>query len=295
MPVSTKLTPTENLPLSCSRSGTCCFGKQVYINPWELACMAQAKELTPTEFRDQYCELGGIRLRFDGASSFKGMFACSQYIPDFGCSIHSGRPLVCRLYPLGRQKQNNKQHYMFQGHKFPCLENCPEVLDLPQMSVTEYIAGQEAKDFELAQDEYLEIMQNLADAAFVLLLESGLSESGDRETLNLWQEMGNEKPQLLVERLGQEWINRLMLPALADSLEDPKTFSQRHYDLLLEEAEGSLSTLETLSDYSSASGLMMGLALHLGRSLGAKPSELVEHWIATAKKHGAQIDSQGLI
>lgn len=252
--------------------------------------MAQAKKLTPKEFRDQYCEFGGIRLRFDGESSFKGMSSCSQYITDFGCSIHSGRPLVCRLYPLGRQKQNGKQHYMFQGKEFPCLADCPEVLDLPQMSVTDYIKGQAAKNFELAQDEYFEIMQNLADAAFVLLLESGLAESGDRKTLNLWREMGSEEPELLAKRLGQEWINRLMLPAISDSMDDPKAFSQRHYDLLSEEAERSLSTVETLSDYSRTSVLMMGLALHLGRSLGARPSELAEHWIVSAKEHGAQID-----
>lgn len=291
MSVSTKLTLTEIQPLSCSRSGSCCFGKQVYINPFELACMAQAKELTPKEFRDQYSEFGGIRLRFDGASIFKGMSACSQYISDFGCSIHTGRPLVCRLYPLGRQKQNEKQHYMFQGKEFPCLANCPEVLDLPQMSVSDYIKGQATKSFELAQDEYLEIMQNLADVAFVLLLESGLAESGDRKTLNLWREMGSEEPELLAKRLGQEWINRLMLPALTVTLDDPKAFSQKHYALLLAEAEKSLSTLETLSDYSRTSGLMMGLALHLGRSLGARPSELAKHWITTAKEHGAQIDS----
>lgn len=253
--------------------------------------MAQAKQLTPKEFRNQYCDFGGIRLRFDGASSFIGMSACSQYITDFGCSIHSGRPLVCRLYPLGRQKQNETQHYMFQGKEFPCLANCPEVLDLPQMSVTDYIAGQSTKNFELAQDEYLEIMQNLADAAFVLLLDSGLAESGDRKTLNLWREMGSEEPELLAKRLGQEWITRLMLPALADSLDDPKAFSQRHFALLLAEAERLLKSLETLSDYSRISGLMMGLALHLGRSLGARPSELAEHWIATAKEHGAQMDS----
>jgi len=287
MTVTTKLALTESLPLSCSRSGSCCFGKQVYINPWELACLAQAKELTPKEFRDRYCEFGGIRLRFDGATSFKGMSACSQYIPDFGCSVHPGRPLVCRLYPLGRQKQNEKQDYIFQGQEFPCLKDCPEVLNLPQMRVTDYITGQAAKSFELVQDEYLEIMQNLADAAFVLLLDSGLAESGDRETLNLWREMGSEEPELLAKRIGQEWINHLMLPALADSLDDPESFSQRHYDLLLTEAELLLNTLDTLSDYSKASGLMMGLALHLGRSLGAKPSELAEHWITTAKEHGA--------
>lgn len=288
MPVSTKLSLTDNLPLTCSRSGTCCHGKMVSLNPWELACLAKAKDLSPKQFRDRYCESGGIRLRFDGAPGWKELPACSMYKPDFGCSVHPGRPLVCRLYPLGRRKQEEKQHYIYQGREFPCLEGCPEVVDLPEMSVADYIAGQAAKSFEAAQDEYLEVMQNLADGAFVLLLESGLAESGDRETLRLWQKMGNEEPEQLADRLGPLWIDRLMLPDLADFLNDPAAFSLNHYDLLLSEAEESFSTLESLSSYSEASGLMMGLALHLGRSLGANPSELVEHWIKTAKKHGAQ-------
>jgi len=282
-----KLSLTDLLPLTCSRSGTCCHGKMVSLNPWELACLAKAKELTPKEFRDNYCESGGIRLRFNGAPGWKGLPACSQYIPDFGCSVHSGRPLVCRLYPLGRQKQNEEQHYIYQGHEFPCMEGCPEVVDLPQMSVSDYIAGQGAGSFEAAQDEYLEVMQNIADGAFVLLLESGLAESGDRKTLELWREMGNEEPEKLAERLGPQWIDRLMLPDLVDSINDPIAFSGRHYDLLLTKAEESFSTIDNLSAYSEASGLMMGLALHLGRSLGANPSELAEHWINTAKKHGA--------
>jgi hypothetical protein len=33
---------------------------------------------------------------------------------------------------------------------------------------------------------------------------------------------------------------------------------------------------------------MMGLALHLGRGLGANPDELAGHWIETANKCGAR-------
>jgi len=289
MATTTRLELTDMLPLTCSRSGTCCFGKQVFVNPWELALLAREKELSPGEFRDRYCDFGGIQLRFDGAATFKGMAACSQYVPNFGCSVHSARPLVCRLYPLGRQKQNEKQHYMFRGEEFPCLKDCPEVMDLPKLTVSDYIKGQNTRDFELVQHEYLEIMQNLADAAFVLLLESGLADSGDKKTLRLWQDMGNESPDLLAKRIGKEWIDQLMLPKLNDSLDDPAQFPHRHYELISIEAEKLLNKLETLEDYSRASVLMMGLALHLGRSLGAAPHELAEHWIATAKSHGAQI------
>jgi len=287
MPDNSKLTLSDNLPLTCSRSGTCCHGKIVSLNPWELACLAEAKGLTPKDFRDRYCDFGGIQLSFDGAPGWKGLPACSQYRTDFGCIVHRGRPLVCRLYPLGRQKQNEKPIYIFQGHDFPCLEGCPEVVDLPYMTVEDYVSGQAVLNYEVAQDEYLEVMQNLADGAFVLLLESGLSESGDRKTLALWREMGNEEPGKLAGRLGKQWVDRLMLPDLADSLSDPIAYSHKHYDLLLSKAEDSFSALDNLQAYSEASALMMGLALHLGRSLGANPSELAEHWIKTAKQHGA--------
>jgi Fe-S-cluster containining protein len=284
----TKLNFTDKLPLTCSRTGTCCHGKLVLLNPWELANLAKAKKLSTRDFRDQYCDFGGICLRFDGAPGWKGLTACSQYVENWGCSVHQGRPLVCRLYPLGRQKQSGEVLYIYNGKEFPCLEGCSEVLDLPQLSVSEYISGQEAKSYENAQDAYLEMMQDLADIAFSLLLESGLAESGDRKTLKLWRKMGCEEPQLLAERLGSLWLDRLMLPSLNEDLKDPLAFCKNHYELLLTEAQNSFGMLDDFTALSEASGIIMGLALHLGRSLGAQPSELAEHWISTAKMHGAR-------
>ena len=285
--VTTKLTLTDILPLTCSRSGTCCHGKNVWLNPWELACLAEAKGLAPRAFRDQYCDHGGIQLRFDGAPGWKQLPACSQYVPDLGCTVHSGRPLACRLYPLGRQRQGEELYYLYQGSEFPCVEGCPEVLDLPRLSVAAYIEAQAAKRFEVAHDEYLEVMQRLADSAFAFLLESGLAGSGDRQTLRLWREMGRARPEQLQERLGPEWIDLLMIPGVADGLQDPAAFSRHHHELLLLKAQGSFGAVDTVADLRKASEVMMGLALHLGRGLGANPAELAEHWIKTAKEHGA--------
>jgi Fe-S-cluster containining protein len=287
MSVTTKLTLTDKLPLTCSRSGTCCHGKTVRLNPWELACLAEAKGLTPRAFRDRYCDFGGIQLRFDGAPGWRQQPACSQYVPDLGCSVHSGRPLACRLYPLGRQRQGEELYYLYQGSDFPCREGCPEVLDLPRLSVAAYIEAQAAKRFEAAQDEYLELMQRLADSAFAFLLESGLAESGDRQTLRLWREMGRARPEQLQDRLGPEWIDLLMIPVLPDGLHESTAFSRQHHELLLLKAQGSFDTLDNVTDLRKASELLMGLALHLGRGLGAHPAELAEHWIKTAKEHGA--------
>jgi uncharacterized protein len=281
-----KLNTKSILPLTCSRSGTCCFGKMVNLNPWELLKLSKEKKITPKEFRDKYCDSGGIRLQFDGKKDKKGQQACSQYVDDFGCSVHLGRPLACRLYPLGRQIQSNKADYMYEGNQFPCLTDCAEVLELPKMSVGEYLKGQQADQFEQAQDHYLGVMQNIADIAFELLLDTGLAESGDKKTLTLWREMGNEPSETLAKRIGQEWIDCLMTPELND--EDPITFAQKHNELLLLTAQQKFGSIQTNQELHEASVTIMGLALHLARGLGADHKSISELWVETAKSHGAQ-------
>lgn len=285
--VTTKLSLQDKLPLTCSRTGTCCHGKLVLLNPWELASLAREKKITPREFRDLYCDSGGIRLRFDGKIGWREQHACSQYIDGFGCSVHLGRPLSCRLYPLGRQIQSEEVHYMYQGNEFPCLDGCPEVSGLPHLTVGDYLEGQATGKFEKAQDEYLDLMQNLADIAFELLLDTGLAESGDTETLPQWRKMGNELPEVLADRIGLDWLDCLMLPEITGDLEDPVSFSRKHFDLLRSKAQEKFGTLQANQELHEASVLMMGVALHLARGLGAEPEILAEHWIATAKNHGA--------
>jgi Fe-S-cluster containining protein len=288
MSAHTVLTMDQRLPLTCSRSGTCCHGKMVWLNPWELACLAAAKGSGTRAFRDRFCEFGGIRLRFDGPPGWKGLPACSQFVPGAGCSVHPGRPLACRLYPLGRQIRGKEVQYIHDGETFPCLAGCAEVVDLPHMSVGEYLEGQEVGPGQAGQDAYLELMQQLADGAFVLLLESGLAASGDKQTLRSWRELGRAHPRERAERIGSEWLDRLMLPGLDDLMGDPRAFASAHHDQLQSAAQAAFASRATQDGLREASCLMMALALHLGRGLGSDVEQLADRWIVTAKKHGAR-------
>ncbi|WP_405605056.1 YkgJ family cysteine cluster protein [Polaribacter sp. Asnod1-A03] len=285
---TTKLTPKSILPLTCSRSGTCCFGKAVMLNPWELLCFSIEKKLTQKEFRDLYTDFGGIQLTFNGKEDKKGQKACSQYIDNFGCSVHLGRPLACRLYPLGRQIQFDKAQYIYEGNQFPCLTDCAEVLDLPKLSVEDYLQGQGATPFEQAQDAYLQVMQNIADIGFELLLDSGLSESGDTETLSLWRLAGNKSAKILADKIGDDWLSILMIPNITNDTENPIDFAQQHNDLLLLKAQESFGSITTFTELKEASVLMISIALHLARGLGANPKEIAEHWVDIAKNNGAK-------
>jgi Fe-S-cluster containining protein len=258
------------------------------LNPWEILSFSKEKKVTPRQFRDLYCEFGGIRLRFDGKPDNKGQKACCQYVDNMGCSVHLGRPLACRLYPLGRQVQFETAQYIHEGEQFPCLTDCAEVLELPKLSVGEYLKGQQAEQFEKAQDEYLLVMQNIADIGFELLLDTELAESGDLKTLGAWREIGNEPPEVLAERIGQEWLDCLMIPAITDSMDNPIVFAQKHNELLLLKAQEQFGSVQTLQELHEASVLIIGVALHLAKGLGADTKGIAEHWIEIAKSHGAQ-------
>ena len=78
-----------------------------------------------------------------------------------------------------------------------------------------------------------------------------------------------------------------MTPEIKEDLEDPISFAQKHNELLQSKAQKEFETLQTNQEFQQASVLIMAVALHLARAIGANPKSLSELWIETAKEHGA--------
>nr|WP_294858856.1 YkgJ family cysteine cluster protein [uncultured Fluviicola sp.] len=285
---NTILHPKDSLSLTCSRSGTCCHGNCVRLNPWELMCLAQAKGMSSKEFRKKHTQSAGTVLQFNGRPNHTGKSSCGLYEDGKGCGVHPSRPLACRLFPLGRQIQNGTAQYMHEGTEFPCLKECPEVLDLPKLTVEDYLAGQETAAFEQAQDAYMEMMQNLADISFELLLDTSLSESGDTQTLASWRRLGVMDITALSNRIPAEWLDALMIPDLEEQPDEVLDFVQAHQEILdikIQELSENLSNLDAIRESAI---LLMALALFLAHAIGADAKGLSEHWIEIAKSHGAR-------
>ncbi len=272
--MTTVLATTDVLPLTCTRLGTCCHDKQVWLNPWELASLAQARGLAPRAFRERFTD-HGIRLRFAGA--------CSQYDPASGCLAHPGRPLACRLYPLGREKRGATVRYVHEGKKFPCLAGCPSVTDLPRLSVADYLAGQAVGPGELAQDIYLEMAQDLAEGAFVVLFESGLAQRQGAAVLERWRQLLVETPAQRVIVIGQPWLDQLTVPPdLEADLSNPGTWIAAHREAFQRMAQTSFGSLRDEANLAEASVRFLGLALHLLQAVGADPAVPGRQWLAAA-------------
>src|SRR5262245_23039972 len=128
----------------CRRCSRCCQDKQIQVNPYEVARLARAKGQSTSAFRADWTIDGrGTTLRWteDGACVFLG---------PHGCEVHGDRPLVCRLYPLGRHVRSDGGEY------FTTLEGHPQSAGqfTGDGTIAEYLSAQGAQPFMDAADAY---------------------------------------------------------------------------------------------------------------------------------------------
>ena len=92
--------PVDDSPVfTCKMCGRCCHGEGgIVVSPKDLARITKALHLTAEEFIAKYGEyrLGKLQIRTgeDGACIF---FKDGQ-----GCTVHAGKPDVCRAWPFFR-------------------------------------------------------------------------------------------------------------------------------------------------------------------------------------------------
>ena len=81
----------------CNACGLCCRQKVVTLSPYDVLRLARAGGITTRQAIDRYTIRRGSILKFtdDGA--------CAA-LEGARCGIHRGRPLACRLYPLGIER-----------------------------------------------------------------------------------------------------------------------------------------------------------------------------------------------
>jgi Fe-S-cluster containining protein len=81
----------------CECCGLCCRDKVITLAPYDVMRMADATELGTAEIIAHYTMRRGSLLRFNSDGACAALSAGR-------CAIHRGRPLACRLYPLGMER-----------------------------------------------------------------------------------------------------------------------------------------------------------------------------------------------
>lgn len=160
---------------TCHACSRCCHDKVIQLNPYEVARLAQNLGISTTEFLTHYTERSGTALRRVEAG------ACVFLTPQ-GCGVHPDRPLVCRLYPLGRHVTSER------GEEFRELQPHPQTEGEygTAGTVQEFLNRQGADPFIAATDRYVELVGRLTtelrarvagDAQIVQAVEQVFDES----------------------------------------------------------------------------------------------------------------------
>lgn len=137
----------------CQRCGRCCHDQAIQVNPYEILRLARHLGLTTSQFIATHTTNAGLFLRFTPQG------ACGFLTPA-GCGVHPARPLVCRLYPLGREID------LDEGESFKLLERHPQCPALVGGAgrLGQYLAEQGAGPFLAAADLYLEVVLEMHQA-----------------------------------------------------------------------------------------------------------------------------------
>lgn len=148
---------TRETPFSyaCGRCSRCCHHKGISLNPYEVLRLARHQGLTTTEFVRRFTDAAGtqLRQRTDGAC----IFLSAQ-----GCGVHADRPLVCRIYPLGRHISPEDKETFSELEPHPQTEGKYGAAG----TVGDYLESQGAGPYLKAADLYLNLFREMADLLF---------------------------------------------------------------------------------------------------------------------------------
>src|ERR1700691_564665 len=89
----------------CGQCGRCCHDQVITLSPVDLIAIARAAAITTGAARARFTLRRGSILKFlpdGGCAALDGT----------RCTIHRGRPLACRLYPLGLERDGDDLRFV---------------------------------------------------------------------------------------------------------------------------------------------------------------------------------------
>ncbi len=131
----------------CHACQRCCQDKLIRVNPYEVLQLARACAIDTTTFLQRYVDRETSFLRQTPQGN------CVFLDPQRACTVHAHRPLVCRLYPLGRRVSGEG------AETFAVLEPHPDSAGEygTHQRVQDYLDGQGADPYLKATDALLEL------------------------------------------------------------------------------------------------------------------------------------------
>jgi uncharacterized protein len=163
----------ERFGYVCRACSRCCAHKIIQVNPYEVARLARRTGQTTAAFIASCTEEGGAILK-------RTEDDVCIFLDERGCSVHPDRPLVCRLYPLGRRVAPDGTEVWLKTEPHPQSEG--EYTETG--TIAAFIAAQGALPFMRAADDYADWVRK-ADALLQKEIGDGEGEPIPNDLLDM--------------------------------------------------------------------------------------------------------------
>ena len=160
----------------CDGCSACChgMGSSIVLDPLDVWRLSNALEQPVNQLLTGPLELGVVdgiilpNLKMAGPSE-----ACSFLDSNGRCSIHTFRPGICRMFPLGRFYENHSFQYFLQIHE------CPKT-DRTKVKIKKWLDTPDLKTYEAYISDWHFFLKDLQD--YVGKLTSAPDQAGTDET-----------------------------------------------------------------------------------------------------------------
>lgn len=159
----------------CIGCSDCCrgMGSSILLDPMDIWRLASNLQTDFNSLLDKYVELGmvdglimpNLKLAGDGES-------CSFLTAEGRCGIHTFRPGICRLFPLGRIYEENGFKYFLQIHE--CAKT-----DKTKIKVKKWLGIPDIKSYEKFVWDWHDFVNKCEEALVEL-------EEGQQKILTLY-------------------------------------------------------------------------------------------------------------
>jgi Fe-S-cluster containining protein len=230
----------------CNSCGLCCHNKVVTLSPYDVLRLARDAGITTRDAIDRFTIRRGSILKFTDDGACVALEASR-------CGVHRGRPLACRLYPLGLERVEESHR-----EKFVKLE--PAVGSIGDYGidgdVNRFLEAQGVGDYFAANARYASLLPVF------------------RERIAATVDFDRVEPR--------EFWRRAVREALAESNYDPNPLIDAMFDASaiagIDDDEIVAMHVERLAQmirHESNAEMLTAAAVMLAVSLGYSPSEVI--------------------
>jgi Fe-S-cluster containining protein len=245
------MTRLSRFSYRCNQCGLCCHNQVITLSPYDVIRLARAARICTGEAVAKYTMRRGSILKFGRNGNCAALDGTT-------CTLHSGRPLACRLYPLGLE------HDRQGAQRYLLLEPAEGSRGIYSRdgTIEDFLAAQDAEIYLQINRRYATLLDNFR-RRIVELIDFDIIESREFWRVAVREALAETNFDF------NSIINALFDPDSCGCRDGPDI----HY------VEQHVTVIEQLILAETKPAVLATAAIMLAVSLGCSPSEVTNRGV----------------